>query len=234
MKTAIKHIVVLMMLVVAMPVMAQKEKIVESSDQDKPAWIGTFNKSSITVTEVGQTLSEVTEKALTSIRQHIINSIAVNVTSSETLISKSVSYDNLHSVMSDYTSALMTEAAKIPYISNISLANATDIYWEKIYSRKSKTYRYEYSVQYPFDEITRRGLVAEFVAIDNAKMSELNVLRDQLDTITNLDHIGRALNSLEALNDYFFDNARRSETEAVRRDYLALYSQVHLEVEKES
>ncbi len=223
----------LLMLAVTLPALAQKEKVVESSREKRPSWIGTFDKSSITVTEVGTSLSEVSEKALSSIYQHIINSIAVNVTSNERLISKSVSYNNLHSVMSDYTSVLMTEAAKIPYISDISLANATDIYWEKVYSRKSKSYRYEYSVQYPFDDITRRNLVAEFVAIDNAKMEELKALREELDTLTDLDRIGRALNSLDALYNYFFDSARRSDTEALKRNFLALYSQIHIEVESE-
>lgn len=234
MKNAIKHIILLIMLVVALPAMAQKDKVVKSSDEERPSWIGTFDNSSITITEVGANLSEVAEKALASIYQHIINSIAVNVSSHETLISKSVSYDNLTSVMNDYSSTLMTEAARIPYLNNISLTNATDIYWELIYSRKDKTYRYEYSVRYPFDEITRRNLVAEFIAIDNAKMAKLNALREELDTITNLDNINRAMNDLDALRAYFFDSPRRSETDALKQNFMALYSQVNLQILEES
>ena len=233
MKSSIKYIAALMMLAVTLPAMAQKDKVVEASRKERPSWIGTFNQSSITVTEVGPELSKVSEKALSSIYQHIINSIAVNITSNEKLLSKSVSYDNIHSVMSDYTSVLMSEAAKIPFISNISLTNATDIYWEKIYSRKDNSYRYEYSVQYPFDDITRRNLVAEFVAIDNAKMNELKTLQEGLKTFTNLDDIGRVVNSLDVLYSYFFDSTRRNETEALKRNYLALYSQIHIEIESE-
>jgi hypothetical protein len=233
MKSTIKYIAVLLMLAVTLPAMAQKDKVVEASRKERPSWIGTFNQSSITVTEVGTELSKVSEKALSSIYQHIINSIAVNITSNEKLLSKSVSYDNIHSVMSDYTSVLMSEAAKIPFISNISLTNATDIYWEKIYSRKDNSYRYEYSVQYPFDDITRRNLVAEFVAIDNAKMNELKALKGELNTITDLDGIGRAVNALDALHSYFFDSTRRNETEALKLNYLALYSQIRIEIESE-
>lgn len=233
MKSVIKYLVVVVMLSISSSAVAQKEKVVESSDKHKPAWIGTFEESYITVTEVGKTLSDVSERALASIYQHIINAVAVNVSSSETLISKSVSYDNLSSVMHDYTSVLMSEAAKMPFINDISLTNANDIYWEKIYSRKDKSYRYEYSVRYPFDEATRHKLVADFIAIDNAKMVELASLRRELDSITELDRINRALNALDVLYNYFFDSTRKGETEQLKRDFLALYSQVGIEIEQE-
>ncbi len=234
MKSAVKYLMIAAMLAVSAPAMAQREKVVEASSEKRPTWIGTFKESSITVTETGRSLSEVSEQALASIYQHILNSIAVNITSNEMLVSKSVSYDNLSSVMHDYTSVLMTEAAKIPYINNISLTNAEEIYWEKIYSRKDKTYRYEYSVRYPFDEETRNKLVNEFVAIDNAKVAEMESLRNELTTITDLDRIVPALNALDALSGYFFDSTRKSEVESLKRDYLALYSQIHIEIEEDS
>lgn len=233
MKSTIKYLIVVLLLAMSTQAMAQRDKVVEASSKKRPSWIGTFDNSSITITETGATLSEVSERALASIYQHIINSIAVNVTSNEMLISKSVSYDNLSTVMHDYSSVLMTEAAKIPYLNDISLTNAEEIYWEQIYSRQSKSYRYEYSVRYPFDEEARNKLVAEFIAIDNAKMAELKALRYELDTITNLDNINRAVNALDALQAYFFDTARKSEAEALKRDYLALYSQVSIQIEQE-
>ena len=61
--------------------------------------------------------------------------------------------------MSDYSSALMTEAGQLPYLNDITLSNAEAVYWERIYSKKTKTYRYEYSVLYPFPEQTRRQLI---------------------------------------------------------------------------
>lgn len=234
MKEIAKYLIAVAMLVVSAPVMAQRDKVVEASSKERPSWIGTYKDSAITVTETGSSLSEVSERALASIYQHILNSIAVSVTSSEMLVSKSVSYDNLTSVMQDYTSVLMTEAAKIPYISNISLMNAEEIYWEKIYSRKEKSYRYEYSVRYPFDEATRKKLVTEFIAIDNAKSAEMNALRDELNTITDLDRIGRALNALDVLGNYFFDATRKNEAEALKRDFRAIYSQIRIEIEEES
>ena len=57
------------------------------------------------------------------------------------------------------------------------LSNAEAVYWERIYSKKTKTYRYEYSVLYPFPEQTRRQLIEAFVAIDDAKQAEYERLR---------------------------------------------------------
>lgn len=212
---------------------AQKEKVVERSDKRRPEWIGCSTSSTIAVTETGKTLAEVQEKALASIRQNIINSVAVNITSSEQMTSRQVSKDNIYSVMHDYTSILMTEAAKLPFMSNISLSNAKDIYWEKIYSKTDKKYRYEYSVCYPFDEIERRNLVREFLAIDNKKVAELKALRREAETLTDLDRIPRALNALEELNAYFFDDVRRNETQEVMKNFRGLYKQVSIEVESE-
>lgn len=213
---------------------AQKEKVVERSDKRKPEWIGRSDADAISVTEVGETLAEASERCMASIRQQIVNAVAVNISSTEKMTSRQITRDNLMTVMNDYSSNLMTEAAKLPYISDIALSNAEEVYWERIYSRKDKTYRYEYSVRYPFTEQTRRQLVDAFVAIDDAKVREYERLRDELGTIDNIDRIGQAVNELEALYGYFFDATRRGETEALRRNYLGLFNRISIETESES
>lgn len=233
MRLSINILVTALLTLSTLAAWAQKEKVVEQSDKRRPEWIGCSTSSTIAITETGKTLAEVQEKALASIRQNIINSVAVNITSTEEMTSRQVSKDNLYSVMHDYTSTLMTEAAKLPFMSNISLSNAKDIYWEKIYSKADKTYRYEYSVCYPFDEIERRNLVREFLAIDNKKVAELEALRREAETLTDLDRIPRALNALEELHAYFFDEVRRNETQEVMKNFRGLYKQVSIEVEEE-
>ena len=212
---------------------AQQERVVDQSRATQPTWIGVSTSDYLAVTEVGETLSEATDKAMNTIRQHIINSIAVNVASTEVMLARQVSYDDWNSVMYDYSSVLMTEAAKLPYLCDISVSNAADIYWERIYTRATKSYRYEVSVRYPFDEETRKELVNAFIAIDNGKVAELERLRKEFATIDDLDKIKESVYALEALTGYFFDATRRDEAEALRRSYRALYSRVTLNVEEE-
>ncbi|MBR4849423.1 MAG: hypothetical protein IKV09_00670 [Alistipes sp.] len=234
MKLFVKIATLVTLLLATLPAQAQKEKVVEQSNEIRPEWIGRSTSSTIAVTEVAPTLAEAQERALNSIRQHIINSVAVNISSSELLISRQVSHNGTDNITHDYTSALRSEAAKLPFVSNISLSNASDIYWVRIYSKKSKEYRYEYSVCYPFDKATRTELVNSFLTLDKAKSEELERLRKGVTTITDLDGIVRAINSLEELHSYFFDQTRRNEALAVKKNYLALYSQIGIEVEEEA
>ena len=134
---------------------AQKDKVVEASSKRKPAWIGSSDRSHFAVTEVGETLAAASGKCMASIRQYIVNAVAVNVSSAEKMATRQITRDQLVTAMSDYSSALMTEAGQLPYLNDITLSNAEAVYWERIYSKKTKTYRYEYSVLYPFPEQTR-------------------------------------------------------------------------------
>ena len=151
---------------------AQKDKVVEASSKRKPAWIGSSDRSHFAVTEVGETLAAASGKCMASIRQYIVNAVAVNVSSAEKMATRQITRDQLVTAMSDYSSALMTEAGQLPYLNDITLSNAEAVYWERIYSKKTKTYRYEYSVLYPFPEQTRRQLIEAFVAIEDAKQAE--------------------------------------------------------------
>lgn len=225
--------ILLLLAVGTTTVHAQQERVVEHSRATRPTWIGLTTPAYLAATEVGDTLSEATDKAMNTIRQHIINSVAVNVASAEVMLSREVTYDDWSSIMCDYSSVLMTEAAKLPYLYDISVSNAADIYWERIYTRSTKSYRYEVSIRYPFSEETRRELVDAFIAIDNAKVEEFTRLRDELATIDNLDKVKNAVNALEALKNYFFDATRKDEAEVLLRNYRALYSRVTLNVEEQ-
>lgn len=213
---------------------AQKEKVVDASDREKPAWIGRSDPSAICVTEVGETLAEASARCMASIREQVINSVAVNVCSAETMTRRQVTQDRLMSVMSDYSSVLMTEAAKLPFLSDLSLSNAEAIYWERIYSKKSKRYCYEYSVRYPFPAQTRRQLIDAFLAIDGAKCARCEELRREAETLVNIDLIRQAVEELDGLERYFFDATRRSDVSTLRNIYRQLYDRLSIRVEAES
>lgn len=210
---------------------AQKDKVTESSDKRKPDWIGRSDQSHFSVTEVGETLAATSDRCMASIRQYIINAVAVNISSAERMVTRQITRDQLISVMNDYSSSLTTEAGKLPYLNDITLSNAAGIYWERIYSKRTKTYRYEYSVLYPFSEQQRRQLIDTFVAIDDAKQAHYEQLRAELVTLVDLDRIPQVFNELDGLSDYFFDSTRKGEVETLRRNYLALYNTLSIELE---
>lgn len=101
---------------------AQKDKVVEASSKRKPAWIGSSDRSHFAVTEVGETLAAASGKCMASIRQYIVNAVAVNVSSAEKMATRQITRDQLVTAMSDYSSALMTEAGQLPYLNDITLS----------------------------------------------------------------------------------------------------------------
>ena len=215
-------------------VYAQKEKRIEASDKCKPDWIGRSDASAFSVTEVGESLAVASERCMASIRQYIVNSVAVNVSSTETMTTRQVTRDRFISVMNDYSSVLMTEAGQLPYLNGITLSNAEATYWERIYDKRTKSCRYEYSVRYPFTEETRRSLVDAFLAIDNAKVARFEELRAELETIVDLDRIPRIINELDGLDEYFFDTTRKNDVATLRRNYTGLYDRVSIEIEEQT
>lgn len=78
--------------------------------QAQADWIGKSDPSHFAVTEVGETLSAASDKCMASIRQYIVNAVAVNISSAEKMTTRQVTRDQLVSVMNDYSSVLMTEA----------------------------------------------------------------------------------------------------------------------------
>jgi len=213
---------------------AQKDKVVASSEKRKPSWIGRTDASAFSVTEVGETLAAASERCMASIRQYIVNAVAVNVSSTETMTTRQITRDNLMSVMNDYSSVLMTEAGKLPYLTDLSLSHAGAVYWERIYSKKTKTYRYEYSVLYPFPEAERRRLVDAFIAIDDAKVARFEQLCRESESLTDIDRIAGIANELDALSQYFFDATRKNDVETLRRNVQGLYNRISIEIESES
>ncbi len=210
-----------------------KEKVVESSSRKKPDWIGRSDKTHFAVTEQAPTLSAAMDECLASIRQHIVNSVAVNIASTERMRTRQLTEGELVSVMNEYSSDMTARAAELPYINNITLSNAEQTYWEKILDKNNGTYRYEYSVLYPFSEEMRAELVGAFVAIDEGKQAELDNLNRQVNRLVNVDDIGAALIELDGLGEYFFDATRRNEVETLKRSYRALYGKIAIAIESE-
>ncbi len=218
---------------IAQPLSAQKERVVERSSRQKLDWIGRSDKARFAVTEQAPTLSAAMDECLASIRQYIVGAVAVNITSTERMNTRQVTRDEVISVMNEYASQTVAEAAELPYLNDITLSNAEDVYWERIHDRKNGTYRYEYSVLYPFSEQMRAQLVEAFMEMDGRKQADYERLREAVEGITNLDDIGAALIELDGLGKYFFDSGRKNDVETLARTYRALYGRVSIETESE-
>lgn len=213
---------------------AQKEKVVESSAKKAPAWLGISTPEYICVSATAETLDAAQSLCMSDIRQFIINSIAVNVTSTEMSYQNQQARNGVADLLKIYSSQVETKGAAIPYLSGISLSNAEDIYWERRFVRREKRYYCICHVKYPFTEAERRAAIAEFRKIDNGYTERLEELKSNFDTFTDLSYIDRAVSEINPLAEYFFDDVRKSEAEELQRRYRALNGEVAIVPEEAS
>ena len=206
--------------------MAQ-EKVVERSAKRAPQWIGISMEDYIITSAEKATLDEAKAKCLSDIQQAIITGVSVNISSQEDSYTRQLMKDGEEEISSGYSSALKTIAAKLPFVRNISLADA-EIYWERRMLKKEKRYYYAVHVRYPFTKAQREKLVAEFVAQDRAQYAKYQQLKERFETFTSIEEIARAKNDLEPLEHYFFDTRRHDEVVALKKNYDKLYEAISI------
>lgn len=189
---------------------AAQEKVVERSAKKAPAWLGVSCADYFSVSATAPALDEAQKKCLVDIRQHILTTIASNITSEERLFQEQVSRDGVVTLLGRYASDVGTTGASIPYLSGISLSRALDVYWERRFVKKEKRYYYIYYVQYPFTELERREAIAAFREIDDAYYEQLQRFEREFDHFTDLSFLEQTATALKPLIDYFFDKDRHN------------------------
>lgn len=221
-----KKVLTLLLAVVPLVAMAQ-EKVVEKSAKRAPEWIGLSAPGYIITSSEGATLDEARGGCLSNIRQIIASSVAVNISSSEAF-SETITTQN-DGVDKDrrYSTEIESIAASLPYVTNILIDDA-EIYWQKIYNKKSKQYHYEVHAKYPFSDFTRGKLISEFMEQDKSQYDRYLALKEQYFTFTEAEFIERAIGELHTLRKYFFDAKRQNEVDALTADYRSLYSSISI------
>lgn len=201
------------------------DKVVEKSGR-RPSWIGNMTPGAFAVSALGNDLSQAQTKCLSDIKQHIAGAVATNIVSIETNYNLSERTDGDEVLYSKYTSNITSAAAKLPFISGITLSNALETYWEKHYVRSTGKYYYEYHVLYPFTSSELDNLVARFHFYDKDMYGKLKTLEDDYKNIRTLADINDGIMRLEPLMVYFFDDYRKAEAEALHDAYMRAASEI--------
>lgn len=217
----------------SLPAFSAKDRLVEKSGKT-PDWIMSAGGDSFSVFAQSDDMNGARDRCLADIRQYIVNSIASNITSVETSTSASRNDDGNENIYSTYSSELKTAAARLPFLTDISLSNAEEVYWEKYRRKSDGTYYYMYYVLYPFSRMERDRLVREFLAYDREMYGKLTALEERYGTISDVSEIDEGIRELEPLVEYFFDDVRKSEAESLMKTYRSAYSKISLVPESNS
>ena len=211
MKVSLFRIVLMLFCITSIAVSAQ-EKVVENSGK-KPKWIGTTMPETIIVTADAPDMMEARNKCMELVKQEIVNSVAVNINSSSFSSKTQTSFNEHYALKTEYSSEIKTIAARLPFISGISVSDA-ETYWERIYVKKEKRYFYRFHLKYSYPEITKKKLIFEFEKNDEEKSLQLEKLKSEYNNIYSVEEIGSRIVELRALAEYFFDDVRKSEVSA--------------------
>lgn len=203
-----------------------QDKIVESSSKKTPEWIGAADPDFFTVSATDNTMDGAQHKCMADIKQNIITAIAANITSAEKYVTSQIGENELVNVLENYSSDVTTHAARLPFLTGISITNAADTYWERHYVKLEKRYYYVYHIKYSFPAIERIKLINEFLRIDREQYDKYCNLKKQFETFTDIDFIDTAIGELETLASYFFDNVRRNEVTTLQQNYSRLYGNI--------
>ena len=223
MKEARYLIMVLMVLLCGESFAASPYKVEERSGR-KPSWVGKTEKGYIIFSSTGSSLEEARDKCMESIKQEIVQAVAVNVSSEILSTSRQLSENGKYDLYEEYRSDIKSVAARLPFVNDITIANAEASYWERRLNKQTGERIYEFCVKYPFPKAKREMMIAEFKEYDKQQYDKFLKLKEACTSINTVEEIGRYLSEVEPFVAYFFDETRFKEAVALRDMLRGMYN----------
>ncbi|MDR1004670.1 MAG: plethodontid receptivity factor PRF [Prevotellaceae bacterium] len=209
------------------PLSAQT-KVLERSAKKPPAWLNTAVDGNLVVSVEAASLGEAQQKALTSVTEQIIQSVASHVSVTQTNVFSEVNRNGDIDSRDAYDRLSKIRSANLPFLQGISLAKVTGVYWEKVRDKQTEREYYNYAILYPFPVAEQRRLQAAFEALDAEKVAQYKALERRITELDAVEEIKQVLAELEGLSAYFFDEVRISEVKALAERYRRLYDALSL------
>ena len=203
-------------------------KVIEKSAKKAPEWLYSATDGFIVVTVEASNLGDAQQRALQLVTERIILSVATSVSVSQDNEISSVSTDGSVAEKESFKQVSRMKSANLPFLKGISPSKIKEIYWIKLQDKATKAEHYEYSVKYPYSKTEQLQLVDEFERLDASKNQEYETLKNKLDNIESIEEIKQGILQLNSLKEYFFDNVRLSQVNALTEQYKALYNAITL------
>lgn len=220
--------IIFIMLSVLLPLSLLAEgKFVERSGK-RPDWIMKSGSEAFAVSASDADINVARERCLDDIKAYIVNAIASNIVSVEESSTEVENVNGAENIRSTYSSELRTAAAKLPFITGISLSNAAGTYWEKYRDKSDGSIYYVYHVLYPFTAGQLDYMIAQFKRYDSEMYGRFTAIKDAYDNIASVGDIDRAIEELKPLQEYFFDSFRKKEVESLSAAYRKLYGAISI------
>ena len=176
-----------------------QEKIIDKSGK-KPSWVGGIETGYLIESGKGVTLDEAKAQALTRVKDNIVNSVAVKVSSETELNTTELRQGNAYAVSGSYAEKIKTRTANLPAIRGISENKVTEYYWEKTQPKKSGPVTCYYHIKYPFSDADLAMIINEYLEAQRRMREQLDNAIAGLDDLTQVEAIVERLSTLRHLS----------------------------------
>lgn len=205
-------------------------KTVEKSSKKQPTWVGGAERNYLIVSAEASTIEDAKEKILISLKQQIVGAVATQIESTTTIERNEIMTGNKSNYIENTNSSIRSKLAKIPFVSEVSLSKAKDFYWEKLYNKKDRLYKYEYHIRYLFTDFEISSLVNEFNKREEFLNKQLDQYKQRLDQIDCVEDIDLTLSELQAfLTEFDEEDSRYAQIEQLCNNYRKLYQYITIQ-----
>lgn len=200
------------------PLTSSAQKVIDKSQKKRPAWIGTTADGFLYSSATASDLESARQQSLANLKVEMLGAVAENIESSTESRVGMVSEGKEVSSSVNIVQKGYSSVARLPFLSGVSFANATDSYWEKT-KDKNGTTSYTFHLLYPFPDSVYKELKREFDRLDGSQASLVSHYEKSVGLFNSVDSLVDALRKVESAEDYFFDNTRRTWAENVAGKY---------------
>lgn len=205
-------------------------KVLERSQRTTPKWLYAVETGSLIVSAEADDIETAKTKAMTVIKQQIVNAIAENVHSTGTLQRDEIENNGLFSTMEMYSDLVKTESANIPFLKQVTIANATDYYWEKIRDNKKHEF-YRYHIKYPFSRLDQLQMVEEFEQQEAAINRQIETFqKEDFSSCTSVEQMVARAAALHTFQSSLMEkDIRRTTCDKILRGYKQYVEQLTIQ-----
>lgn len=199
----LSHLILISVLLQPNPAYAEL-KVLERSADKLPEWIKLHTQDYLLPYAEGTSLNEARRLLEQELLRQVASAVAIHVEGT-TVTDAGVNGDHEWDTYHNYLTASI---ARLPFITDITLAKCKDIYWDHVIEKNSGKECYRMTALYPFDAKTRERLISQYEAFDYDLERALVEIEERWKTINSSADISTAESQLEALSQSFIDSNR--------------------------
>src|SRR5690606_35361380 len=148
----------------------------QSSQKKRPHWLHGIEQGHIIALGTAPTHEAARERAMTAIRDQVVNAIAVQVISNTTMVTEEERRNDVSTFIDNFENTIDVNSEYFNALKGISVSRVSDFYWEE--KGRGAEKRIVYHIKYPFSDLELRGLIADYERYDREIGSQIEAIEN--------------------------------------------------------